>query len=427
VSQFLKSLTLKGYRSFEAERIEFDNPTFFVGLNGSGKSNIADALLFLTETRSSPLVNAFAKRGGPAEVAHKQGLSLATISESTNEIFPGVSVDPDSEGFDLGLAAEFGSLDSQVDHARYGFEVKSGHADKNEWYTFSLSNTVVSREQCILWGHDAQVNWFDRFEGQPFSTNASGLAPNLEPTSLGLPVLGGDSRFSPMARALGEFQFVDINPIFVGLPQPQSSDRYLNLLGANSASILSAIKREAPDDLQRISEILQSIVPEIIEVDSRSVNHLVGIDFLERSINGKRRLRGASMSDGTLRALGMILAVFQTSRPSLLLIEEPETGIHPGALGAIMDLIHHASTIMQVVVTTHSPDLLDAKWIEDRHLRVVTRENGASRVRPISEGSRRILQKHLMGVGEMFRSNALQADMDFGQGDRNLDLFVPIP
>jgi predicted ATPase len=133
------------------------------------------------------------------------------------------------------------------------------------------------------------------------------------------------------------------------------------------------------------------------------------------------------MSDGTLRALGMILAVFQTSRPSLLLIEEPETGIHPGALGAIMDLIHHASTIMQVVVTTHSPDLLDAKWIEDRHLRVVTREHGASRVRPISEGSRRILQKHLMGVGEMFRSNALQADMDFGQGDRNLDLFVPIP
>lgn len=68
-----------------------------------------------------------------------------------------------------------------------------------------------------------------------------------------------------------------------------------------------------------------------------------------------------SLSDGTLRVLGRITAVFQRPRPSLLVIEEPEASIHPGALGSILDVLRFASRCMQVVVTTHSPDILDAK------------------------------------------------------------------
>ena len=113
------------------------------------------------------------------------------------------------------------------------------------------------------------------------------------------------------------------------------------------------------------------------------------------------------MSDGTLRALGLLMAVFQTPAPSVLVIEEPEATIHPGALGAVLDLISRASKTMQVIVTTHSPELLDASWIKDEYLRIVAWEKGASHILLPDDASRKVMKEHLMGAGELLRSNAL--------------------
>ena len=131
------------------------------------------------------------------------------------------------------------------------------------------------------------------------------------------------------------------------------------------------------------------------------------------------------MSDGTLRAIGLLAAVFQRPTPSLVAIEEPEATIHPGALGSILDLLRHASKSMQVVITTHSPELLDAKWITDRHLRIVEWADGATRIRPVSDATREAIQSHLMGAGELLRSNALEpaALFDDAPGEKQGSLF----
>ena len=63
---------------------------------------------------------------------------------------------------------------------------------------------------------------------------------------------------------------------------------------------------------------------------------------------------------------------------------------------------------MQVVVTTHSPELLDGEWIEDRHLRIVTWREGVTKVSEVSEASRTVLRERLMGAGELLRANALE-------------------
>jgi hypothetical protein len=122
------------------------------------------------------------------------------------------------------------------------------------------------------------------------------------------------------------------------------------------------------------------------------------------------RFEAFNMSDGTLRALGVLAAVFQRPSPSLIAIEEPEATIHPGALGAVLELLRLAAKSMQVVVTTHSPDLLDAKWIQPNHLRVVEWANGATRVGDLSEATRQALKAQLMGAGELLRSNALRTE-----------------
>jgi len=60
------------------------------------------------------------------------------------------------------------------------------------------------------------------------------------------------------------------------------------------------------------------------------------------------------------------------------------------------------------VITTHSPDLLDAKWITDHHLRIVEWREGATRVASVSDATRKALHDHPMGAGELLRSNALE-------------------
>ncbi len=60
-------------------------------------------------------------------------------------------------------------------------------------------------------------------------------------------------------------------------------------------------------------------------------------------------------------------------------------------------------------MTTHSPEVLDAKWIDERQLRIAEWQDGTSRIAKVSEVTRRALQEHVMGAGELLRSNALEA------------------
>ena len=179
--------------------------------------------------------------------------------------------------------------------------------------------------------------------------------------------------------------------------------------GSNVTSVLKEIERQSKDDFQRIADVLATIVPNTKSVHVKKHGKNLSLEFTQEWGEKKRlNFEGFSMSDGTLRAIGLLAAVFQRPVPSLIAIEEPEATIHPGALESVLDLLCHASRQMQVVVTTHSPELLDAKWISDRHLRIVEWIEGATRVAPVSDSTRKALQEHLMGAGELLRSNALE-------------------
>ena len=108
---------------------------------------------------------------------------------------------------------------------------------------------------------------------------------------------------------------------------------------------------------------------------------------------------------------------------ALIAVEEPEATIHPGALESILDVLLAASERIQVVMTTHSPELLDAKWISDRHLRMVDWREGATYVGPVSDANCAALRCHLMGAGELLRANALESAPAAGEDHPRPQLF----
>jgi predicted ATPase len=135
------------------------------------------------------------------------------------------------------------------------------------------------------------------------------------------------------------------------------------------------------------------------------------------------------MSDGTLRALGILAALYQENQdhtPSLIGIEEPETALHPAAASALRDALQRASLRTQVLVTSHSPDLLDDSDIESEHLLSVTVQEGETRLASVDPASRQAIRDHLFTPGELLRLNQLAPDPEEldRQKQNQLDLFA---
>src|SRR5687767_5041487 len=99
----IRQLVLKRFRSIPSELITLDNPTIFVGRNGSGKSNLVSAFSFLAEAMASPLQAVFDKAGGISTVRNRSS---------------GKSYPPN-----LGLRVDFGRMNGKAASGFYAFEV----------------------------------------------------------------------------------------------------------------------------------------------------------------------------------------------------------------------------------------------------------------------------------------------------------------
>ena len=381
----LRGMTLSGFRSIDLQEVEFGNPIFVVGRNGSGKSNFADAFAFLSEAMASPLQAVVERRGGFSAVSHRRSARgrLANVT--------------------LSVALEKPDSDTATAHYYVDLRPRRGH------------HFEVASESCFVERNDGQEDSFHRSTGKgstDWSSTVESLAPAVEPNALALPLVGGDSRFRPVLRFLADMRTYRIEPAALRAMQDPDGGVELRADGRNAASVLREIQRRSPeDDWKRICELLESVVPGTVGVRSKKHGNKLTLEFTQIGTGAEPiKFEAFSMSDGTLRVLGLITAVFQRPAPSLLVIEEPEASIHPGALGSILDILKLASRSMQVVVTTHSPDVLDAKWIEARHLRILSWEHGRTRIGRVSQAVRTALRNHLMGAGELLRSNALAAE-----------------
>ena len=131
--------------------------------------------------------------------------------------------------------------------------------------------------------------------------------------------------------------------------------------------------------------------------------------------NTSLRFLANNMSDGTLRALGILVALFQGNqeaqkRVPLVGIEEPEIALHPGAVAVLLDGLRDAADRTQVIITTHSPDLLDDKHLDVESILAVEAHDGNTVIAPVDDASRSVVRDRLFTAGELLRSNQLQPD-----------------
>ena len=379
----IDAIQIEHFRSIPSQPVRIANPIFLVGTNGSGKSNFADAFAFLGAAMEQSLQTVFDRRGGMSVVRYRL---------------------PRSRFGNIGLAVDLSKLrsdDLEAPSAHYAFEVQDIGGVEVE----------VVREQCVIELSNKRRFWFDRDAGTIRSNVpwVKELKGKWFGGSLAIPVIGSVSPFSLVHSVLKGMRVYSIDPEAVSGMQDTDSGLTLHPNGNNAASVLAEIRGRAEHDYHRIGELLASVSSGIDEVRPSGQGKHMGFEFVQRwGDNNELTFDAFNMSSGTLRALGILLAVYQRVRPSLMVIEEPEASLHPGAVNTILDVLRHASNQMQLIITTHSPEVLDSEWISDDNIRFVTWTEGKTTISDLTESSRSAIRKHLMGIGELLRSNALE-------------------
>lgn len=157
-----------------------------------------------------------------------------------------------------------------------------------------------------------------------------------------------------------------------------------------------------PQATAELELALARITDEITGVRVDATGGYYVAEFRHEIDGSVRWFNAAQESDGTLRLAGILTGLLQDPPPPLIAIEEPELTINPGLLPLIFDYLEAASDRTQVVITTHSPELLDMLDVDA--LRVVRRAEGATQVMMVSPEQRSLVRDALASPGEILRT-----------------------
>jgi len=393
-SIFITRVVLRNYKSIGTCDVRLGPLTYLVGANGSGKSNFLDALHLVRDALTGSLDNALNERGGLSEVRRRSS----------------------------GHPTHFG--------IRLEFALRGGQRGS---YAFSVGALTgrgyeMQAEECVLDGIGKGP--FFRLEHGKLKATSEETFPAVTTDRLALVSASGMAVFRPVYDAFTAMGFYNLNPKLIRELQKPQDGRLLKPAGENMASVIAHLERNAPEAMTIIQEYLQTVVPMVHGVERKQVGPMETLEFRQDMAGAKHpwHFLAQNMSDGTLRTLGVLTALFQGNRdysPTLVGIEEPETALHPAASSALREALQRAAEHTQVIVTSHSPDLLDDRSLPVESLLAVVSSGGDTRIASLDEASRNVLRDQLFSAGELLRLNQLAPDPKVlaEQDEKEPDLF----
>ena len=393
----VRAVRVSNFKSLKSCSIEMSPLTLLVGRNGAGKSNVVDILRFVKEGLTQTLDAAVASRGGVKDVWPRQHSGRP----------PKLSI-----GIDL--------VPTPLTTAEYEIVLRRTGDGRFDIDRESLKVVDHSRSRSVDLGGSFE---YQRLKKKITST--VDLLPTPSPDRLQLVGFSGHEVFRPTYDALTNCGFYSVSPVLIREFQPPASGELLRRDGSNLASAIRLLSQRSPETVARITQYLETVVPGITAFRHREAGRQETVEFDQRSEHeGKPWTFDAySMSDGTLRTLANLVAMFQLTpdgRPvRLAALDEPETALHPAAAAPLFDAITEASQKTQVVVSTHDPILLDLYRAEDERQRllVVESQQGATTVSEPDEAMRDAIRNHLVSAGEMLRQDLFgNPVVDIGAG-----------
>lgn len=296
--------------------------TALIGNNGSGKSSLLEALLFIYEMTGGDLNLAVRRWRGFEHVLNK-----------------------------FSLTKDFKTLKSGMEFRLYG-------------EAFSLEQIPTWFRTGTLLGYDPESSEVEFRRGELKLRDRRERTWKAEEfRSVHRKAPRPIWAFSePVGRFVRRWQFLTLDPLAMGAPQQTNVTPILSLYpnGSNLAEYLHNFAQRYPVQFEQLVDTVRFVVPYMDSIQpemSQDVFRTSFISLVEQSV----KIPGWMMSSGTLRVTAILACLLHPNPPTLLVIEEIENGLDPRTIGLLVSVIRDAveSGRTQVIATTHSPYFLD--------------------------------------------------------------------
>jgi predicted ATPase len=397
-------IEVDGFKSLRHFAVDLEPFTVLIGPNSAGKSNVLDALALLSRLASQSIVDAFKQgRGKSIDQFSRHGTEVAGAIRFAVEFleYGDHPAKPSSNGKDTFQSRYRYELTIQRRAMRAGVEKLVARDERLRAMRREDDTWIQAHPELTAYAGYAHAgeDCFVTLKDESAAEQRVIMAPSHRPEELSIP---------PMYIALGCIMHRGAHRVRLNLEQCRSLDLAAAHLGAPSermdsgelspdASNLPTVLAELPPHLLgEIRADLVSLVPGIASFDVTPEGDEMRIDF---ELSGGERIPARLVSAGTLRILALLTALRIEPRSYMLCIEEPENGIYPGRLRALLALLREATTRSheeevrerfeeakraigarriptnqlptQILLTTHSPVALAAFRSRPQHLRFV--------------------------------------------------------
>ena len=371
---------LENYKSIKFCDVQLEPITVLVGENGAGKSNFLDAIEFTRDILFTNLDEALSKRGGFLQICRKSKLEKV---ESFSII---LTLEVSQEKFDV------------------FFEIA---------FSESLEKAVIQREKLTSMRNEIL---YETENGFLISNNINLLETSYS-NRLAIASQSSSELKSRSFAFLLMIQSLNTSmDSFREIKNINQSDLILSN-GSNLDSLLYKIYENDKLIFNKVNGYFTKINHEFTSIEVEKFNDYIFIKFLKED---GIALNISNISDGSLKALGILTALYYcsyaakqkllTNVGSLITLEEPESGIHPSYLYILLAAIRDVSPRVQVILTTHSPDLLEQIEIKSGHETVLIVEsvNGKTIIDEIDSASLEAVNRKLFDLGELLRMRQLE-------------------
>jgi predicted ATPase len=354
---FIERLAVKGFRSLADVVWEPGKLNVLIGPNGGGKTNLLKVVRLLKASYAGQLGKFIQHEGGMSSIVW-DGQATAIEIESKNLFMGDEKADYSlllgKEGSSYFVGAEklfieagFGSYPDLITRARRSASIITDNDDRKQISIKDLKpgETVLSLVGAV--GASIVIHEFSADLSDSAIYGMIDLGPSRGPTVV----------------SLEEIVAEDANNFIPVLHTAYTANRdFKNEMNAAMAAAFG-------------SDFEELVFPPA--ADQR-------IQMRVRWKSLKREQSSADLSDGTLRFIFLVTVLANPKKPPFIAIEEPETGLHPSMLPLVADLVAEAAEQSQIVLTTHSPALIDALGKHNPTITVVESQEGKTRLKNVT-------------------------------------------
>jgi predicted ATPase len=391
----IQQLDVHGYRSFREICWKPGRLNLLVGPNGSGKSNLLRLLELIAETAKGRLANAL-KLGGIVPLLWDYRAPKIYWKLRIDPVDPGRDRNEDALTFKFELGHVQNTSSYQILNDSLGNWVKyeQGMVESPYWIFRREPHRAIVYHQ----GKERLVSLEDVNPNESLFPQISDPSVNRIPAHT--------RRFLEGWKVYHDVHVARGSPM--RLPATTQVGKLVEADGSNLVSVLHTLYTSDRDFKQQINEGMRAGFGNQFEELVFQPAAAQQIQLAIQWKSSKRPHVGQDLSDGTLRFLFLLTVLASPEPATLIAIDEPEVGLHPSMLPIVAEYAAEAATRTQVVMTSHSPDFLDAFSKVDPQITLFHWEDGQTHLFPLSaEAVAKWLEEYRLG--QLFTSGDLDA------------------